>query len=174
MKNVLLALLAVALVATAACKKIDKLLTFYIEDSQNIRIARNSVIGVLPPIPVAVTTRSNEKFSNEGTQADLVKDVSLDKLTLTITDPNNANFNFLESIAIYISTDANDRVPLASLSNVPRNQAVIELQPSGTKLDKYLKADSYTLTTEAKIRETVTQDISVRTDSRFKVTADPL
>jgi hypothetical protein len=176
MKNTLLLLTAVLLLATVACKKVDKLLTFYIEDSQNIRVAgTNLPLGSLLPIaPISVTTRSEERFRNEDTRADLVKNVSLNKLTLTITDPNTANFDFLESITIYISTDQNDKVPLASLASVPQGVRTIELQSSGTALDKYIKAPSYTLTTEAKIRRALSQDITMRADSRFKVTADPL
>ncbi|GAA4391603.1 hypothetical protein [Hymenobacter koreensis] len=174
MKNLLFALLAVVLMATVACEKIDKLLTFYIEDSQNIKIPATPLLGQLPLIPVPVTTRSEEKFKNANTSAELVKDVKLDKLTLTVTDPSAANFDFLESITIYISTDQNDRVPLASLNPVPLGQKTIELQPTGAVLDKYIKAASYTLTTEAKTRRAVAQETSVRIDTKFKITADPL
>ncbi|OON68389.1 hypothetical protein [Hymenobacter sp. CRA2] len=176
MKKVLFLFAALVLIGAASCKKLDKLLTFYIEDTQNIRVPGSGLpIGSMLPIsPVAVSTRSEERFQNENTRADLVKDVSLNKLTLTVTDPSTANFDFLESITLYISTDNTDRVPLASLSNVPTGAKTIELQPSGTKLDKYVKAPSYTLTTEARIRRAVGQDINVRSDARFKVTADPL
>jgi hypothetical protein len=174
MKKILFLFPLAVLLLTIGCKKIDQLLTFYIEDTQNIRVAGNSVIGLIPIAPVSVTTRSEEKFKNEDTRADLVKDVSLNKLTLTITDPNNENFDFLESVTIYISTDQNDRVSLATLNPVPTGQKVIELKPSGAKLDKYLKATSYTLTTEARVKRAVAQDITMRADSRFKVTADPL
>ncbi|SMB94238.1 hypothetical protein SAMN00120144_2359 [Hymenobacter roseosalivarius DSM 11622] len=174
MKKILFLVPLAFLLVAIGCKKIDQLLTFYIEDTQNIRVAGNSVVGLIPIAPVAVTTRSEEKFKNEDTRADLVKDVSLNKLTLTITDPNNENFDFLESVTLYISTEQSDRVALASLSSVPTGQKVIELKPSGAKLDKYLKASSYTLTTEARVKRAVSQDITMRADSRFKVTADPL
>jgi hypothetical protein len=174
MKKILFLFPVAVLLIAIGCKKIDQLLTFYIEDTQNIRVAGNSVVGLIPVAPVAVTTRSEEKFKNEDTRAELVKDVSLNKLTLTITDPNNENFDFLESVTLYISTEQSDWVALASLSPVPQGQKVIELKPSGAKLDKYLKASSYTLTTEARVKRGVAQDITMRADSRFKVTADPL
>lgn len=174
MKKILFLFPLALLFLSIGCEKIDQLLTFYIEDTQNIKVAGNSVIGLIPVAPIAVTTRSEERFKNEDTRADLVKDVSLNKLTLTITDPNNENFDFLESVTLYISTDQNDRVALASLSSVPTGQKVINLKPSGAKLDKYLKASGYTLTTEARVKRAVAQDITMRADSRFQVTADPL
>ena len=175
MKKILFVLPLLALVLAVGCKKIDKLLTFYIEDSQNIRIASNFPLGTLVPLtPISVPTKSEERFSNEGTRADLVKNVSLNRLSLTITDPGSENFDFLRRIEIYISTDQNDQVLLASLAQVPAGRTSIELTPTNAVLDKYLKASSYTLTTKAEIARPISRDITVRSDSRFKVTADPL
>ncbi len=174
-KLLFLAPLFLALMVLASCEKLDKLLTFYIEDTQSVKVSGAFPIGqVVPLTPVSVTTRSEEKFKNENTNANLVKDVKLDRLTLTISDPNSENFDFLQSISIYISTDQNDKILLASQDNVPMGVNTIQLTPTTQKLDKYVKASSYTLSTEAKIRKPISRDITIRTDSRFKVTADPL
>ena len=176
MKKILfLAPVLLVMAFLSSCDKIADLLTFYIEDSQSVKIASNFPIGqVVPLTPIAVPTRSDEKFKNENTSADLVKDVKLDRLTLTITDPNAENFDFLQSISIYISTNSNDRILLASLENVPTGVSTLQLTPTTQKLDVYVKASSYTLSTEARIRKPISRDITIRTDSRFKVTADPL
>jgi len=174
-KVLLLATLFLGLFAVG-CKEIDKLLTFYIDDSQNIKIASTFPVGVAAPLsPVAVPTQSASTFKNNNTRADLVKDVSLNKLSLTIADPNSENFDFLRSIEIYISTgNGSDQILLASLSNIPTGVQSISLTPTKAKLDSYLKAESYTLTTKATIAKAITRDITIRADSRFKVTADPL
>jgi hypothetical protein len=179
MKKVLLLLplLALLTLGVFSCKKIDKLLTFEISDTENFKIPATPIVGGLPVtlnLPVPVTNKASESFSNQGTRADLVKDVTLTKLTLTITDPTTENFNFLKSIEIFIGTDQNDMVPLASLADVPMGVTSIELQPSGTKLDKYLKAPSYTLYTKVTVRQATTREITVKEEVRFKVTADPL
>ncbi|OWP64372.1 hypothetical protein CDA63_04890 [Hymenobacter amundsenii] len=174
-KLLFLAPLLVAALLLGSCKKIDKLLTFYIEDSQSVKISGGFPLGqVVPLTPVSVTTRSEEKFKNENTNANLVKDVKLDRLTLTISDPNSENFDFLQSINIYISTNQSNKILLASQDNVPTGVNTIQLTPTTQKLDIYVKASSYTLSTEAKIRKPISRDITIRTDSRFKVTADPL
>ncbi|AIZ62582.1 hypothetical protein PK28_00780 [Hymenobacter sp. DG25B] len=175
MKKILLFAPLVLLLATVACKKVDQLLTFYIEDSQNIQISSAFPLGQFVPLsPVSVTTKSEETFKNNKTQADLVKNVSLDKLTLTITDPNSQNFDFLKRIEISISAKDLPEIKLASLDQVPTGVKSIQLVSSGAKLDNYIKAESYTLTTKAEIQKPISQDITVRSDSRFKVTADPL
>ena len=177
MKKILtLALLFLGVVAIG-CKAIDKLLTFYVEDTENIQIAASFPVGVAAPLsPIAVPTQSKQTFQNNNTRADLVKDVSLSQLT--IADPTSENFDFLRSIEIYISTNANananDQVLLASLDKVPQGVQSIALTPTNARLDAYLKADTYTLTTKATVAKPITRDITIRSVSRFKVTADPL
>ncbi len=69
MKKILLLFPLTLLLLVVGCEKIDQLLTFYIEDTQNIKVAGNAVIGLIPVAPVAVTTRSEERFKNEDTRA---------------------------------------------------------------------------------------------------------
>lgn len=169
--HILPLLLSLSLIS---CEKIQDLLTFEISESQNIQIPASGIIN--PPLisPVPVSMSSEESFENNNTKASLVKNVSLTKLSLTIIDPQAQNFNFLKDIKIYIGTDESDKVLLASLENIPMNVASIELVPSNSKLDKYIKADSYTLYTEVSLRSGVADELTVRADSKFKVTADPL
>jgi hypothetical protein len=163
-----------SLLGIISCKKLSQLLTFEISNSENIKIPASGLVSVPIIAPVPVTMHSEESFESNNTNANLVKDVSLKSLTLTITDPAAENFNFLESITISIGTDQNDKVPLASLDNVPTGVSTIQLISSNAKLDKYIKASSYTLYTEVTIRSNVTKELTVRADSKFKVTADPL
>ena len=157
------------------CKKIDQLLTFYIEDSQTIRIPATPLFGSLVSLtPLTVTTKSEDTFKNNNTRADLVKDVSLNKLSMTITDPSGQNFDFLQKIEISIGTNANDQIRLAYLDQVPRGVSTLELTSTNAKLDAYLKAPSYMLTTKVQSGQAIARDVTVRIDSRFKVTANPL
>lgn len=173
MKKILFFLLSACLLVLS-CEKLDELLTFEISNSENIQIPASSLLNVPVIAPVPVTMNSEESFENNNTNANLVKDVVLKKLTLTITDPATENFNFLKSIRISIGTDQNDRVPLASLDTIPTGVSVIELISNNSKLDKFIKASSYTLYTEVTLRSNVANELTVRADSKFKVTADPL
>jgi len=173
-RTLFLAPLAILLLLVG-CKKIDKLLTFYVDDTQNVRIPANFPLGSLGVLgPLSVPTRSDETFRNNNTSADKVKDVSLHKLSLTITDPSGQNFDFLQKIELFISTDANDQIRLAYADQVPRGVTSFELTSTNAKLDKYLKAPTYTLTTKAQLAQPISRDVTVKTESRFKVTADPL
>jgi hypothetical protein len=101
-----------------------------------------------------------------------VKDVRLKELTVTITDPANKTYSFLKSIHLYISTDANDEIELAYKDDINSNSNTLTLTPTEEKLDKYIKASSFKLRTEAVIKETLNTDITVKADMKFRVTAD--
>ncbi len=171
-KTLLLAPLLLFLVLVG-CKKIDKLLTFNVDVSQSVTIPGYFVGAQLAP--VSVTTRSAESFRNNKTSREKVKDVFLDRMVLTVTAPAGATFDFLEKIDIFISTPGgNNKILLANLQTVPRGTNIITLVPTKSKLDEYLKAETYELTVDAKLRGFSPDDFTVRSDATFKVTADPL
>ncbi|MFD2786118.1 hypothetical protein [Hymenobacter rubripertinctus] len=175
MKRILfLAPLIAAILLFGSCKKVLGLFEFNVEDSQTIVIPKTVPFGQFFPLsPVAVSSSSTSTYAKNGTSADYVQDVTLDKLTLAITSPSGQNFDFLKRIDVYISTDAkgSDKVLLASLNPVPTGVSTISLTPADQKLDVFLSADSYTLTTNVEIVKPLGQDVTIRADERFKVKA---
>lgn len=172
-----LTLLAFLLLGAVSCKKILNLLSFQVSDSSSFTVPGTPFVppGISLSIPgVSVPTTAQSTYKSNNTSADYVQDVTLDRLTLTVTNPSTQNFDFLKSISIYISTDAagSNKVLLASLATVPTGQTSINLTPAGNKLDLYLKSNSYTLTTTAELAQTLRQNTDVRADSRFTVHAN--
>jgi hypothetical protein len=175
-KKSYLLLLAFLLLGAGSCKKIENLLSFQVSDSSSFTVPGTPfVTGLTLNIPaVTVASTAQSTYKNNNTSADYVQDVTLDRLTLTVTNPSTQNFDFLKSISIYIATDAagSNKVLLASLASVPTGQTSISLTPAGNKLDLYLKSNSYTLTTTAELAQTLRQNTEVRADSRFNVHAN--
>jgi hypothetical protein len=176
MKNKLLSFALISMIFVAGCKEVDKLLTFTISDEAVIRI-ENSPLN-LPDVPVEVptpdvTTNSNQEFENNDTRTALVKDIKLQELNLTITDPPGKTFSFLKSITLFISTDGSDEIELAHQNDIPASAVSVALIPTKAKLDHYIKGPSYKLRTSIVTRESLTETIEVRADIR-KVTAAPL
>lgn len=169
----LAAVMLIAFVGTA-CDAIDDLLTFYIDEEATIVVESSFPIGLAPVLPVTVTTNSEETFKNNDTRAELVKDVTLDKLTLSIAEPEGENFDFLSKIEIYISSEGNDPVKIAYLENVPKGANQITLESTNAKLDAFIKSDRYTINTKASLSKPVAQDTDIKAAMRFKVTADPI
>ncbi|MFV8346602.1 hypothetical protein [Flavobacterium sp. ZB4P13] len=167
----IISLLALFIVS---CSVVDQLLTFTISNQTSFKIASGFPLNLATEIITPdVTTNSSAEFQNNNTKADLVKDVRIKELKLTITDPTDKTFSFLKSIHLYISTDANDEIELAYLDNINSTANALNLTVSPERLDKYIKAPSYKIRTKAVIKETLTKDITVKADMKFKVTADP-
>ena len=176
MKTTKYHLIALALLAVLvlSCSAVDKLLTFNISNQTSFKI--DSGFPINTPFEIAtpdVTTNSSSEFKNNNTNVNLVKDVKLTELKLTITDPTDKTFSFLKSIHLYISTDANDEIELAYSDNISSTSNEITLTPTTEKLDKYIKASSYKIRTKVITKETVTKSITIQSNMKFKVTADP-
>ncbi|RLD53309.1 MAG: hypothetical protein DRI94_00240 [Bacteroidetes bacterium] len=170
--KVILSVLLIGIVLTISCKK---LLTFDISDSTTTTVDANILPFQLPvelPTP-DVTTNSENEFAQNDTKVELVKEIILKKLELTITSPSDKTFSFLKSIEIYISADGEDEMKLAWNDDVQSNAKNIELETTNSALDKYVKKDKYKLRTKVVTKETLTQSVDIKIDFTFQVTADP-
>ncbi|MCC2548883.1 hypothetical protein LJY25_20710 [Hymenobacter sp. BT175] len=180
MRKILLFVMTVFALGMSSCKKVekqvDKLLTFTISDEYAFQMPAVPFAATFPPQSFPTSTDATEDYRKANTAANLVKDVKLDALTLTATGPSGSNFDFLENVTFYISTDmqGTDRVQMASLMTVPRGVSTINLEPSTGNLDKYLKAENYVLTVQTTFRTPLRQNTDMRMNYQFKVTADPL
>jgi hypothetical protein len=74
---------------------------------------------------------------------------------------------------LYISTTDSDEIELAYQDNINSTSNTIDLISTDARLDKYIKADKYKIRTQFTLKETLTQDVTVKADMKFKVTADP-
>ncbi|RDI50466.1 hypothetical protein [Flavobacterium glaciei] len=174
MKTKIYLSIVAALLLITSCNVIDDLLTFSLDNQTTVTIPSGFPVNtafnlVTPDVP----SNSSTEFKNNNTNAELVKDVKLSEMKLTITNPANKSFSFLKSIHIYISTNNSDEIELAFLDDINSTSNTLNLTCTTSKLDTYIKASSFKLRTEVLTKETITQDISVKADMKFRVTADP-
>ena len=164
------------------CKKIEQqveqILRFTVTVAQTSRVPPPSIFYTGLPAPVTVITNSASSFSSNNTNASKVKDVYLDQMQLTLVNPTAAapNFNFLDTLRVYINTPgANNRILLAQTTSPPTGATTLTLTPSTARLDEYLKSDKYLLTVYSRQRPNyfIRDSLTVRTDARFRVTANP-
>ncbi len=161
------------LFSVISCKKIQDLLTFNVHVENNFTVAASGPLNI--PIDILtpqVTTNSTEQFQNNNSDINRVKDIKLKKVDLQIVSPAGKTFSFLESVHIYVSTNANDEIELAYLDNISTTATSISLIPTSVSLDKYVKASSYRLRTKVVTKETLTQNIEVKNLCQFQVTAN--
>jgi hypothetical protein len=174
MKSKLIALSLILSLFLTSCDAVDDLLSFNISNETSIKIKSTSPVNLPTEIVMPdVTTNSSAEFQNNKTKASLVKDVKLRSLELSIADPADKTFTFLKSVHLYISTTDSDEVELAYQDNIMSTTNKIDLICTDKKLDQYIKADKYKIRTQVTLKETVTKDVTVKAEMKFKVTADP-
>ena len=161
------------LLSAISCKKINELLTF------NVNVENNFTVGASGPLNIPfdiltpqVTTNSTQQFQNNNSDINRVKDIKLTKVDLQIVSPAGKTFSFLQSVHIYISTNANDEIELAYLDNISSSATAISLTPTSASLDKYVKASSYSLRTKIVTKQALSQDVEIKNQCQFQVTAN--
>nr|WP_198999958.1 hypothetical protein [Flavobacterium sp. ASV13] len=174
MKSKLIALTLLLSLFLTSCSAVDDLLSFTISNATSIKIQSTSPINLPSEIITPdVTTNSSAEFQNNKTKASLVKDVKIRSLKLTISDPSDKTFTFLKSVHLYISTTDSDEIELAYQDNINSSSNAIDLICTDARLDQYIKADKYKIRTKVTLKETLTKDVTIKADMKFRVTADP-
>jgi len=174
MKKTIFFLLLLPIISFS-CKE-GKLFTFYITDQTNITIENSITPFDLPfDIPTPdITTNSESEFEQNDTKVELVKEIVIRELSLTITSPADETFSFLKSIHLYISTDENDEIELAWKDNIASDAKTIQLEITADVLDKFVKSSKYKIRTEVVTKETLFHDVDIQIDLKFRVTANIL
>ncbi|XCF06433.1 hypothetical protein ABI125_00920 [Tamlana crocina] len=138
----------------------------------------------IPPVPGAligqalnlpqqeIETNSESTFSNNKTNKNSVESIKLKSITLNISSPEDANFNFLKEIHIYIKSDNIEETEIANLIDIENlNTSTLELDVLNKELEAYLKEDQFTLRVNATADEATSQQIDVLIDTVFDVDA---
>lgn len=159
----------------SSCGVVDKLTTFEIDYTVNVEIPEDNVITLpLDIISPRKQTESNVKFQNNDTRADLIENITLKTLTLTIESPENGNFDFLESIQIFIQSDGLPEVEVANRSSVPNGSMTLNLETFDGDLSEYVKAESFNIRVKVFQDDSIDETLDVRSDLTFKVKAQLL
>lgn len=167
-------ILSVLVVITfLGCKKIDKLTQFNMEFNNTATIpsstGMNLPFNVLTP---DVETNSSTTFSSNDTRKDLIEEILLKELNLTITSPSGRDFSFLKSISIYIDADGLSETKIAYNNNVSDNAgSTLPLTVMCTDLKEYIKKDEFSLRVNAVTDEIISPDYEINIYSKFFVDA---
>lgn len=135
----------------------------------------------LPPGGLAVTfpqlavpTSSQNYISQYNTSTDKIVSVSLKAATMNISAPANGNFNFLDSIAVYVSATGLPKVLLATKGNIPNNVSNIALDASNVDLKPYFLKDTMYLQTNAVFDSIPPSNTNINIDNTVHIVYNPL
>lgn len=161
------------LLMATGCKKIDRLTQFEMALDNSVVIPSSTGVNLpLNLLTPEVETNSQQTLESNDTRKDLIEEIHLDNLTLTITSPSNGSFSFLRSIGIYISADGLPETSIAWKDSVPPSSGnTLQLDVSGNELKEYIKKDRYTLRVTTVTDELLSTDQHIDIHSVFFVNA---
>jgi len=169
--SILFALVAVVL--ATGCKTVDKLTHFNMDYDETITIP--STIGINLPfnlITPNIRTNSEETFQINDTRKDLIEQIVLNELDLSMISPQNADFSFLKSIEVYISADGLDEIKVAWKYDITDDTGTsIKLETAGYDLKDYIKKDEFILKLTTVTDELILSDYDVEVKAKFFVDA---
>ncbi|WP_258103433.1 hypothetical protein [Marinoscillum sp. MHG1-6] len=166
-------LLVIVLVIFTGCDKIAKLTQFEMEYDETVIIPSST--GINLPFNLFtpdVQSNSESTFAVNDTRKDLIEEIQLTQLDLTLTSPSNGDFGFLKSIEIFISADGLSEVKIAWKENIPSTiDKYMELETTPSDLQEFIKKDNFSLRVNTVTDELITSDHHIDVHSIFFVDA---
>lgn len=159
-----------------SCERADELTQFDMDYTETIVVPSSSGINLPFNLTTPETeTNSETTFQNNDTRKDLIEEIKVTEVTLTLTQPSSADFSFLESIEVFIQADGLDETRVAWQENVPENVgSTLSLNTSDMDLQEYVKKDEIVLRARTVTDEALTSDHHIEVYTNFFVNAKVL
>lgn len=161
------------ILSVTGCKLIDKLTQFDMEFDETVEVP--SYIGINLPFNIltpAIRTNSESTFEINDTRKDLIEEIILTSLDLTLTSPSDADFSFLKSVSIFISADGLSETEIAFKDDIPSDiGAVLTLETLDVDIQEYIKKDQFSLRLNTVTDEILTSDHQIDVHAVFFVDA---
>ncbi|QDO95145.1 hypothetical protein FNB79_14570 [Formosa sediminum] len=168
----LITVLFITLMVTS-CDTLDDFTKFDITYNESITIPATIPIDIPFVINTPeIETNSESTFSVNDTSKDLIEDIKLTEFKLTLTNPSDEDFSFVETIEIYIAAEGLEDTKLAwNTTPIENGTNVMYLKTSDEDLKAYIFEDSFYLKIETGTDEILTQDYDIDIKTVFAVDA---
>jgi hypothetical protein len=119
-----------------------------------------------------VENDTESTFEINDTRKDLVERATLKKFNVTILEPNDARFTFLNKIEIFVETDDLDSKLIAWKDNIPTDIGnFIKLETTSRDLKKYLTSAAIRVRLKTTSSSPLTEDLLLDLKSTVEVDA---
>ncbi|PQJ13095.1 hypothetical protein CJD36_004955 [Flavipsychrobacter stenotrophus] len=187
MKKIIL-MCSVAMVAlTAGCKKVKDLADISVDIPYTQQVTVPPVDGYtfgfpLPaggvnlPFPAfAVPTNSKSYLDQYHTTSAKVRKVDLKGLTIQLTAPASQNFDFLDTVQLFIAAPSQPEVLVAYGYNIPKSQTIFVMTTnSDVNLKDYFLQDTMYFRTNMHVNAVPAPGAQMNIKSVFNLVANPL
>gem|GEM_PF-807972 len=175
---------SLAILLAIGCNKIKSLTNISVDVPFNESLTLSALPDTNITIPshgyplslpkISVTTNSQQYISQNNTSSDKVNSVTLKSITMQVTNPTNGNFNFLDTIKIFISADSLPEQLLAYDYNVTRNQNQIKLTSANLDIKTYFLKPTMSLRVYTNLDSVLKKSEQVNINTDFTLAANPL
>lgn len=169
-------LLVIAMVFITGCKPLDRLTQFNMDYHETVVIPAST--GINLPFNLFtpnVKTNAENTFAVNDTRKDMVEEIRLEKLELTVQEPANGDFSFVKSIEIFLTAPGLPEERVAWKENVSADAGnVLVLETTAADLKEYIKQETFTLKLSTVTDEFLTSDHKIDVFSSFFVNAKVL
>jgi len=155
------------------CKIIDELTHFDIE--YNYTFTLLSFGGLNPNLDINTNDIENDTestFEINDTRKDLVEKATLKKFNVTILEPTDAKFTFINKVEIFVKTDELEEKLIAWKENIPSDIGnYLELETTSSDLKRYLTSDAIRVRLKTTSSNPLTEDLLLDLKSTIEVDA---
>lgn len=167
------ALIMIIALLFASCEQVDELTEFDMNYETSFTIP--GTIGLDMPIDIQtpeIETNSQQKFSGQDTKKDLIEEIVLNEMELSIQSPSDGDFSFLNELTIYINAEGLEEIKIAWKDSIPDTVgSELSLETASNDLKQYIFEDAFSLRVKSKTDEVIDQDHEVNVSSVFHVNA---
>lgn len=157
------------------CKLIDELTHFDIEYNYTFTLPALGVGINLDNFNIEspdVENDTESTFAINNTRKNLVESATLKKFNVTILEPTDAKFTFLNKIEIFVKAEGLDEKLIAWKDNIPNNIGnYLELETTSSDLKKYLTSDAIRVRLKTTSSRPLTEDLLLDLKSTVEVDA---
>jgi hypothetical protein len=148
MKKIILSFgLVILFIGINSCakKQIDELTEFDIAYSNTVVVPAttlNNTVSATAPIDIKtpdVPTNSSSSFSSNKTSSDLISEIKMKSLTISVP---SGNLDFIKSVSIYINATGLSEALVASKSVIPSGQTSVVMDMGDVNIKDYIKKDN--------------------------------
>jgi hypothetical protein len=172
MKRILLSL-SILIFGVCGCKLIDKLTYFDLEYNYIFTLPSFGGIDLdsLNIVSSDLENNTESTFEVNNTRKDLVERATLQKFNVTILEPADGNFRFLNKIDIFVNADNLGEKLIAWKYDIPADVGnYLKLETTSSDLKKYLTSDEIRVRLKTSASKPLLEDLLL--DLKSTVTVD--
>ncbi|WP_276134173.1 hypothetical protein [Polluticoccus soli] len=123
---------------------------------------------------MAMATNSKQYVGESGSTPDLVKHAKMTKLLASILQPTGANFDFMDTVRMFVSAEGLEEKLIAYKYGIPKGTQQLDLDVDSVNLKQYFLKDSMYIRFGGHFIGVPDSNTKVELKTTFNMLANPL